>query len=70
MRRIVEPVAPTAMPTAPPSICPKYPPWSRPSAIIRPAKAIAIPLRNGRTSTRALRTTIRPPTPTSAIGSR
>ena len=63
-----EPVAPIAIPTAPPSSWPRYPPWSLPSVIIRPQPSTASPVRNGRTSTSALRVTTSAPSATSSTG--
>ena len=65
---MVEPVAPIATPTAPPSAWPKYPPWSRPSAMIMPKASTTTPVRNGRTSTSSLLATIKAPIATSATG--
>ena len=46
----------------PPSAAPSAPPWSAPSATMRPTAPTTSPVRNGRRSTSALRTSISAPT--------
>ena len=65
---IVVPVAPTRIPKIPWSPRPTAPPCAEPSAASRPKVVTARPVRNGLTSTSALRATIREPTTTKATG--
>ena len=62
------PASPTTRARPPPRRLPTSPPWASPRAIIRPSTPTTRPVRNGRRSTRALRTSIRPPIPISAAG--
>ena len=65
---IVVPVEPTSRPNIPSRPRPTAPPWSVPSAASRPKAVTTRPVRNGLTSTSALRATIKEPTTTKATG--
>ncbi len=65
---IVAPVAPSSAEKSRSSSRPTQPPFA-PSVSISPKALTARPVRNGRTSTSALRATISAPTQTSATGS-
>ena len=65
---IVVPVAPTRIPKIPWSPRPTAPPCAEPSAASRPKVVTTRPVRNGLTSTSALRATISAPTTTKATG--
>ena len=65
---IVVPVEPTSRPKSFSSPRPIAPPWSFPSVASRPKLVTSNPVRNGRTSTSALRPTIKAPMRTKATG--